>query len=450
MHMNLLLRPIFHCYRLYSGLRYRAMRRFTRVGLAILGALAIATLLGLDADKTVAYKAFTTLFSVILLGMCFGFRFRARFSIERALPRFGTVGAPLRYRVQVKNLNRRSQADLRLLENLADDRPSYVQWKAEVRDEARLSSSFRVTRRRRRHPFRRATIQETTIPTLQPGGSAEAEVQLVPWRRGVLRFTGATVVRADPLGIFRSFSRVHRPETTLILPKRYPLPALQLPGSMRYQEGGVVFSSNVGRSEEFVSLRDYRRGDPIRKIHWRSWAKVGRPIVKECEDEFFVRQALVLDTFSPQSQSEVFEEAVSLAASFACTVLTQESLLDLLFVGSETYCFTSGRGLAQTDQILEVLASVQVCANQAFEQLETAVLNHAGAVSGCICIFLAWDEARRELVRKLRLFAVPVLVMVIKQRNTGGEFPPGPMKDAPDRFHVLEAGRIEEGVAGLQ
>ena len=75
--MNLLLRPIFHCYRLYSGLRYRAMRRFTRVGLAILGALAIATLLGLDADKTVAYKAFTTLFAVILLAMCFGFRFRA-------------------------------------------------------------------------------------------------------------------------------------------------------------------------------------------------------------------------------------------------------------------------------------------------------------------------------------------------------------------------------------
>jgi uncharacterized protein (DUF58 family) len=56
--------------------------------------------------------------------------------------------------------------------------------------------------------------------------------------------------------------------------------------------------------------------------------------VKEFEDEFFVRHALVLDTFTDEPHSEILEEAVSVAASFACTVLTQESLLDLLFVGN--------------------------------------------------------------------------------------------------------------------
>jgi uncharacterized protein (DUF58 family) len=59
-------------------------------------------------------------------------------------------------------------------------------------------------------------------------------------------------------------------------------------------------ASNIGQSEEFVSLREYRRGDPPRHIHWRSWAKAGKPIVKEFEDEFFVRHALVLDTFTPR------------------------------------------------------------------------------------------------------------------------------------------------------
>jgi len=110
---------------------------------------------------------------------------------------------------------------------------------------------------------------------------------------------------------------------------------------MRYQEGGVALAANVGRSDEFVALREYRRGDPLRHIHWRSWAKTGKPIVKEFEDEFFVRHALVLDTFDGEPNSEVLEEAVSVAASFACTVLTQESLLDLLFVGNQSYCFTA-------------------------------------------------------------------------------------------------------------
>ena len=49
---------------------------------------------------------------------------------------------------------------------------------------------------------------------------------------------------------------------------------------------------------------------------------------------FSCGHALVLDTFTDEPHSEIFEEAVSVAASFACTVLTQESLLDLLFVGA--------------------------------------------------------------------------------------------------------------------
>ena len=53
------------------------------------------------------------------------------------------------------------------------------------------------------------------------------------------------------------------------------------------------------------------------------------------------------------------------AASFACTC-NAESLLDLLFVGTEAYCFTAGRGLGHTEQMLEVLASVQVCREKSF------------------------------------------------------------------------------------
>ena len=154
-------------------------------------------------------------------------------------------------------------------------------------------------------------------------------------------------------------------------------------------------ASNIGRSDEFVSLREYRRGDPYRHIHWRSWAKTGKPIVKEFEDEFFVRHALILDTFTDDPRSDAFEEAVAVAASFACTLISQESLLDLLFVGSEAYCFTAGRGLAHADQMLEILASVRACPGEPFQNLETLVMQHSGSVSGCVCVFLAWDEKRR-------------------------------------------------------
>jgi len=222
-----------------------------------------------------------------------------------------------------------------------------------------------------------------------------------------------------------------------------------LPGSLKYQQGGVAMASNIGQSDEFVSLRDYRRGDPPRHIHWRSWAKTGKPIVKEFEDEFFVRHALVLDTFTTRPQSELFEEAVSVAASFACTVLTQESLLDLLFVGAEAYCFTAGRGLAHADQMLEILASVQPCYQQPFTTLERAVLEHATVVSGCICVLLEWDELRRRFVEKLKVLGLPVLVIVLRPAGETRSLDPGPLADEPANLHVLELGRIEEQLARL-
>ncbi|HWI57328.1 MAG TPA: DUF58 domain-containing protein, partial [Bacillota bacterium] len=136
-------------------------------------------------------------------------------------------------------------------------------------------------------------------------------------------------------------------------------------------------------------------------------------------------------------------------ASFACTVLTQESLLDLLFVGTQSYCFTAGRGLAHADQMLEVLASVQTCANQPFGTLEHLVLNHSQVVSGCICILLAWDEARREFVSKLKALGIPVLVLVIVEHGQNKSLDPGPLREEPDRFRVLEVGQIEPELAKL-
>lgn len=315
--------------------------------------------------------------------------------------------------------------------------------------EEKHSKSFRFRRARGRDPFSQAMVKESRVPTLLSGGEAEVRIELVPSRRGVLRFVGATVARTDPLGLVRSFAKTLAPQTVLILPKRYPLSTAALPGVMKYQEGGVALASNVGRSEEFVSLRDYRYGDPLRKIHWRSWAKAGKPIVKECEDEFFVRHALILDTFTDRPHSEPFEEAVSVAASFACTLLTQESLLDLMFVGSETYCFTAGRGLAHIDQMLEILASVTVCRDRSFRALETAVLSHAGTVSGCVCVFLTWDAERQELARKLRMLGVPLRVLVVVASGANTALDPGPMRDSPEQFHVLEAGKVEQALARL-
>ena len=448
--MTLLFKVLYRFSRLASGGWYWARRRFTRPGLAVLGALILAALLAPDTDNNLTYQALPLLLFLLVVAVCLSLLFKAPVSATRLLPQFGTADCPLHYRVGVRNLSTRVQNGLTLLENLADSRPSFEAWMAVQRAERKLLRSFRFSGHRPLNPFKVAVVKDADVPPLPPGQEMEVRVELKPLRRGVLRFTGVTLARADPLGLFRALTTVPLPQTVLILPKRYPLPPIALPGTVKYQEGGVALAASVGQSEEYVALRDYRHGDPLRHIHWRSWARVGRPVVKEFEDEFFVRHALVLDTFTDHQQSEVFEEAVSVAASFACTLPTQESLLDLLFVGPQSYCFTAGRGVAHVEQMLEILASVRACSDQPFLALEHLVLGHVEAVSGCICVLVDWDEARRSFVGKLKALGVPVLALVIVPPDQRQPLDPGPLSDEPDRFAVLEAGRIEAGLAKLK
>ncbi len=448
--MRLLLRPLYLVYRLITWSTYWAKRRFTVVGQAILGAVCVAIVTAADVDGAVGYQAVIPLAAVLLIAVVLSFRFRARFELERKLPRVATAGQILSYRVTVKNLTRQSQSGLTMIDDLADPRPSLPEWREYKLDEDKHVRPFRFERRNFRSPFKMATVNEGEIPPLRPGERGDLTLELTPLRRGLVRFESVTIARPDPLGIFRALRKQPLPQALVVLPRRYPLPPIALPGGMKYQPGGVAMASHIGQSEEFVSLREYRRGDPPRHIHWRSWAKAGKPIVKEFEDEFFVRHALILDTFTPRPFSDVFEEAVSVAASFACTVLTQESLLDLLFVGPEAYCFTAGRGLAHADQMLEILASVRPCSGQPFALLETLVVNHANTVSGCVCVLLAWDELRQKFIEKLKLIGLPVLVIVIRPAGETKPLALGPMSDAPERLHALEIGRIEEQLAALR
>jgi len=445
--MNVIWRAVYRFYRVMSWLIYWSQRRLTFAGWLMLAGFFVAGLGALDMESLSVYQGYVLLLLLLVSAVVFSWFFRLKYSAERLLPRFGTAGQPFVYRIRIRNLTSKTQDDLILMENPADPRPSFQEWLARQLAEERKVRSLRLSRPQQRYnPFRLAIVSTASVPAIPPHEEAEVQVMVTPLRRGLLRLEGLTLARTDPFGLFRAFAKFPLPETILILPKRYPLPDIALPGAMKYQEGGVALASNVGQSDEFVALREYRRGDPLRRIHWRSWARTGKPIVREFEDEFFARHALVLDTFCDEPYSETFEEAVSVAASFASGVRTQESLLDLLFVGSQAYCFTVGRGLAHADQMLEILASVRVCSDKPFESLETLALNHVSAVSGCICVLLAWDKPRRRFVEKIKALGIPVRVMIVVAEKPEKPFEPGPMLDEPQHFHTLVAGQIEQGL----
>jgi uncharacterized protein (DUF58 family) len=442
------LKRVWHrLFRSTASWQYRLGRRFTWSGKLALGALGAAAVIGFDTNRAVGHQVFAFLAALLLLASAWRWGFRPRLAVRRALPRFVTAGERAAYRVILRNDTARLERGLTLLEDLADPRPSFEEFRRAREPGEERRNWFDRTVGYPRWEWlvarnRLATIGEHALPPLPPGDAGEVRIEFTPRRRGRLEFRGVTLARPDPFGLVNALRTLPLPQSLLVLPKRYPVPDLALPGTRKYQRGGVALASSVGDSEEFVALRDYRPGDPMRRIHWKTLARVGRPVVREYQDEFFVRHALVLDTFAETPARDAFEEAVSVAASLACAIQTQDSLLDLLFVGPETYCFTAGRGLGNTDRMLEVLAGVSTCADRPFRALHHAVLERHDALSACLAVLLAWDEPRRQFVRHLRALGTPVRAFVVVE-------PGSPVGQGHGEFHRLEVGRIAEGLARL-
>ncbi|MCP4694935.1 MAG: DUF58 domain-containing protein [Desulfobacterales bacterium] len=443
---------LYKSYRFFFATKVWRKRKFSGAGLLMLGTVGAAALLGLDTKLSTVYQIFTFVAPLLAISALFSLFFRARFTVNRSLPRFASVGEKVVYRIRVGNLTGKTQKGLYLLENPGDPRPTFDEFvKArEPGGERRNAWDRKILFHRWLwlvHIKKKVQTGELALPTISPGAEAEANVELKPLRRGRLDLNGVSIARPDPFGLTRSLAFVPNKQSLLILPKRYRLPPIRLPGSRKHHSGGVALTSSVGNSDEFINLRDYRPGDPMRLIHWKSWAKTGDLIIKEHQDEFFVRHALILDTFQKRPHGEIFEEAVSVAASFVCAMETRETLLDLMFVGARAYCFTSGRGMGNTDKMLEILACVNACEDKPFSTLPPSVLNHAPLLSGCILVLLTWDDERRRLVGSLRALGIPMIVLVIAAPSSPDD--PGPMREDEDDFHMLKVGEIEEGLAAL-
>ena len=432
----------------WSGLQRFMRERLTPAGAVVLGAAGVAGAAGLDTNQAMTYQAFAFFLALVLLAWVASAFQRAQVHGARELPRYATAGETLAYAVTVVNRGTRPLADALLAERLADPRPGYDEWRGARDPEAarrnwwdrRVAGGFFRWQwlLRRRLP---RDMEEVALPAIPAGASCTVKLELTPRRRGRIELAGLTLGRPDPLGLVKALTRVPLPARLTALPRRYRIPPLALPGRRKFQQGGVSLATSVGDSEEFMGLRDYRPGDPLHRLHWKSFARTGRPIVREYQDEFFERHALLLDTSRAEGEDEVFEEAVAVAASFVYTIDTRECLLDLLFVGARVHSYTAGRGQMSSEHLLEVLAALAPSPAAAFAGMAAAARGRLGGTSSALLVLVHWDAARRALAEALLGAGLDVRAMLVARDKPA---------DAPPWLNVLVPGEIEAGLGRLR
>lgn len=158
---------------------------------------------------------------------------------------------------------------------------------------------------------------------LAPGGMARVELVRAAFRRG--RFeSGPVALRcAAPFGLVRSSRTVDVGSEVTVVPRWVDLTSFPILEPSSSPSDVLHERARTGAGEEFLAVREFRPGDPLRAVHWRSTARAGTLVVREFEQEVSSRVGLLLagaDHGSGPASS--FEMLVSSVASVGLYALT--------------------------------------------------------------------------------------------------------------------------------
>jgi uncharacterized protein (DUF58 family) len=288
------------------------------------------------------------------------------------------------------------------------------------------------------------------VPALAPGTPAKVRLTLIPARRGVYRLPGWRVETDFPFGLLRARHTLADEKRLLVYPRFAPLDYIQIEAGRQFQPGGLAMVSHTGDSFEFQGNREYRDGDSVRDIDWRATARLSRPIVREYREEFFLRAAVVLDTHVPRNASaeagEAFERAVSLCAAVGEYMARSDYIVDLLAAGPNLYHLVTGRSEAYLDQILDILACVEASVEVPFAIIEPEITQNLGSINTIICVFLDWDEARRDFIDVLQREGAGLKILIVRDEACTLNPYSGPFASLTT---ILSPHTVQSGIASL-
>jgi uncharacterized protein (DUF58 family) len=142
--------------------------------------------------------------------------------------------------------------------------------------------------------------------------------------RGLFQVGPLMLTVADPFGLVETSRNFTRSQNLLVTPRVYKLPTVRL-GADRAGSGENRPRAIAAAGEEDATVREYRDGDDLRRVHWRSTARRGSLMVRREEQPWQSRCAIFLDARTKSHHghgpSASLEWAVSAAASVGTDVI---------------------------------------------------------------------------------------------------------------------------------
>lgn len=290
--------------------------------------------------------------------------------------------------------------------------------------EAGVSSAVRLTVLGRSRPGVRLVVEDHAplalggtarlgVPRLRSDQTLDLEYRVRSEVRGSYRLGPATVVAADVFGLVRATRLIGGTVTLDVLPRVHRLADLTL-GELGGSRGSSA-SASAAAAPDDVSIREYRVGDDLRRVHWRSTARRGAVMVRSDEHPGRSDVVVLLDTRAGahhgRGAASSLEWAISAAASTAAHLQRRGHRVRLLHDGE----YDPPRELDETSAVrglMRSLARLQTGPSGGLARSTTA-LGRADSTL-LVAILGGVDEEQIAPLVSARPLGVPALAILLR------------------------------------
>ncbi len=234
--------------------------------------------------------------------------------------------------------------------------------------------------------------------------------------RGKLTVGPMTVRLSDPFGLIELTRTFHATSSLVVTPRVTALPAIPLSGVWTGSGDNRPRAFASGSAED-VTVREYRQGDDLRRVHWRSSAKAGELMVRREEQPWQSRATVFVDNRAhvhrgsgPMSS---LEHAVAVAASVAVHLTQRGFVVRLVTAQGEEHAgwHEHGSASAETGPLLEALAVVREATRAT---VDLGWLHEAGQGTGLtVAVLGALDDADHPSLVRMRHGASGALAVLL-------------------------------------
>lgn len=229
------------------------------------------------------------------------------------------------------------------------------------------------------------------------GATRRFEVALECEKRGLYELGPTGLATSFPLGLSEARQKKNGGVQSLtIYPDIFPIVTLPLLGTpSEINRGSFLLPQGAG-SAEFCGLREYRRGDSPRHIHWPTTARLNELMVREFEPLASASLYLALDysrlANAGTGKHSCFEYAVRIAASIARYACNNNMPIRLAGDSTNRFHIGLGTGDAHFRDMLDTLAIVDASSSTPYAKaLQTVAMNCRHGQT--VFIFLSEPEA---------------------------------------------------------